>query len=128
MKHLRARAIGFAFFGLLTLGQAYPFAQAWAMGKDTHPCCCSSEIAKPCDCDHSGHSKKFSCHQKKSVGYQPAPCGTKTETQSLNFRGENCLPRFAALMIANVEEQPVADLSILLPQVSAVPEPPPPRG
>jgi hypothetical protein len=61
------------------------------------------------------------------VGISPAPCGAKTEASSLNFRGETCLPRFLGLFAATVEAFAVADLSVRLPQVNAVPEPPPPR-
>lgn len=118
-------------FGLLSLGQAYPFAAAWGMSGKSHPCCCATAIAKPCDCDH-GHSlkkKKFSCHSEaRTVGISPAPCGAKTEVSSLNFRGETCLPRFARLVMMTVEELRIDDLSVRLPKHSAVPEPPPPRA
>jgi hypothetical protein len=129
MKPFRARAVAVLLFGLLTLGQAYPFASAWAMGRKAHPCCCASEIAKPCDCDHgSSKKKKFSCHSEaKTVGISPAPCGAKTESASLNFRGETCLPRFAGSSITAFEALHVDDLSVRLPKFSAVPEPPPPR-
>jgi hypothetical protein len=134
MRNLRARTIGITLFALLTLGQAHPFAQAWAMGQESHSCCCQTATPKPCDCDHKGHSsfkkKKFSCHEEKTkngASYSPTPCGTKTESVSLNFRGEICLPRFASLILATIKDLDLDDLSIRLPKFSAVPDPPPPK-
>lgn len=132
MTSLRSRIFAALLFGLLSLGQAYPFAVAWGMSGKNHPCCCSSEVAKPCDCDH-GHSspkkKKFSCHSEaRTVGISPAPCGAKTEVPSLNFRGDTCLPRFAGLPVLIVEGFHLDDLSVHLPKVLTVPESPPPRA
>jgi len=127
----RSRIFAGLLFCLLSLGQAYPFSVAWGMSGKSHPCCCQTATPKPCDCDHSSlKKKKFSCHQQeeeKGPGYSAVPCGAQTEARSLNFRGENCLPRFARLAITTVEELCIDDLSVRLPKFSAVPEPPPPK-
>lgn len=135
VKRLRSRIFAGLLFVLLSLGQAYPFSAAWAMAGKSHPCCCSSQIAKPCDCDHKGHgspkkAKKFSCHEEKTPDgpyYAPTPCGAQTEAKSLNFRGEACLPHFASYAIVPIEVENVDDVRFFLPQVLAIPESPPPR-
>lgn len=131
MNRFRSRAATASLFCLISLGQAYPFSVAWGMSRKSHACCCYTATPKPCGCDHSSlKKKKFSCHRQEEArgsGYSTAPCGTQTEAKSLNFRGENCLPRFASLIATTVEALGVADLSVRPLKSLAVPEPPPPR-
>lgn len=132
MTPYRSRLLGLLLFGLLSLGQAHPFSTAWGMSQKNHPCCCKTERPRPCDCDHrhSLKKKKFSCHEAKDDGspkFAAAPCGQKTQTVSLNFRGETCLPQFTVLSIPQKETRGFDVPPIVLPQVLAVPESPPPR-
>jgi hypothetical protein len=131
VNHIRSRLLAALLFGLLSLGQAYPFSVAWGMSGKSHACCCRTATPTPCGCDHASlKKKKFSCHQQqedKSPAYKTAPCGAKTEAGSLNFRGENCLPRFASFVVTTVEALDLDDLSESLPKVSTVPDPPPPK-
>ena len=127
---IRSRLLAALVFGLLSLGQAYPFSVAWGMSGKAHACCCHTTTPKPCGCDHGSLKKKFSCHEQqenRAPAYKVAPCGAKAEASSLNFRGENCLPRFASIVIMTVETLDLDDLSNSLPKLSTVPDSPPPK-
>ena len=129
MTLFRRRLLAALFFGLLSLGQAYPYSVAWASAGSKHACCCAEmkEGQAGCRCQHGGKTK-MKCHKDTTAGYAPAPCGTPTDVRSLNFSGEPCLPRFASLTISLLfSDLTHRETTAPLPY-TPVPEPPPPRA
>jgi len=128
MTVLRRRVAVFSFFSLISLGQAYPFAVAWGMAKENHPCCCSG-ITKPCDCDHrhgaAGRIK--GCHQDRRPGFSPAPCGGKAADEFPNFKGEPFVSPSAFSPLSLDGSGDLIELSEESDPVHWQPEAPPPK-
>lgn len=129
MTSLRSRILGAILFGLLSLGQAYPFSVAWASAGKT-ACCCAMKVEK-CGCKH-GHGavkKKMSCHEDRTAGFAPSPCGSQpNEERTLSFKSDPFLPQYntvrplTAVSFALIE--PFKEIFGFTP----LPEPPPPRA
>jgi len=127
MKFFRSPALMALFFGLLTLGQAYPFSVAWGLSKQTHPCCCSSDTSMPCHCNHS-HGK-FKCHKEedKSPSYKQSPCGRRTMADSLDFKGDAFLPKGSFTGVVLLTPWYIDVFVPSHPKFRPLPESPPPR-
>jgi hypothetical protein len=126
VRPFRLRFLGVFVFGLLSLGQAYPYSVAWAAEGQTHACCCAG--MKPGTACHCHHRGKMSCHHDATPGYSSAPCGMPTDIASLDFSGQPCLPRFAAFSVLGESSDFSFSPSLFHPKFPAVPEPPPPKA
>jgi hypothetical protein len=123
----RSRIVAALFFGLLSLGQAYPYSVAWAAKATPHACCCAvmKDGESGCHCRHGG---KMKCHKETSPGLSAAPCGATADVPSLNFSGEPCLPRFVLLSFAFPTASFSVSSDLFPPRFPTLPEAPPPRA
>ena len=142
MVRLRAKIWVLLFFGLIGLGQAYPYSYAWAQGR--HAECGCNDAGRKCihGCDLKKKSKPTTHHVSAN---SPIPimrsedgdsrpfwvspdCSKQKKREILDFRGDPFVPQTAFFFLpihmlefnAGVERRPL--------QRSFLPDPPPPKA
>lgn len=130
MPRMRARLIVSLFFLLISLGQAYPFSYAYALGQED-----------TCSCHRAGHECMHGCPSKgghcchhgegnskdPTPRFSKLPCGGKTTQEVLSFRGDPFLPAQPGIPVATRRGADFPDFACYHPSLLLSPETPPPR-
>jgi hypothetical protein len=100
MTSFRSRFIGAIFFCLISLGQAYPYSYAWAMGQKMQ-CGCNlagHKCIHGCDLKHHGHHHSHSeiesnDHRDSKPGWVNPTCARQKQRDVLSFQMDPFIPQ-----------------------------------
>ncbi len=129
MKSLRSRILVAVFFGLISLGQAYPLSYIWAH-LEAVSCGCNQSGRK---CIHGCQVKKrpakvHACHSEKTWSWVNPGCSKQKEAPSLQFQQEPFLPQRTVFLLGRVTWAHEIRQGFYASHWTQAPDPPPPRS
>lgn len=127
MSSVRKKILTLLLFVLISAGQAYPFSVAYSMTSKKTAVCCCAEKQSHCGCSHKKVTKKYKCHEQKTMAYKSL-CGGKTQEEILSFRTEPFLTNQSQICVVFFKQAYFERVSFLEEAHQDPPLSPPPRA